>query len=301
MTALRKMSRTRCVLTFPASEGSFAHSAEPKQVAFSVSSLTSLNSYGYSPYPLETYLSWIESIYSSQPSTKPFIISITSSDPTVLQSMVQAIQRFRAKLNDTTSAPSMIAIELNTSCPNIPNSPPSAYRFPSLIPLLKILKDEYINDETLTIGLKLPPFVYRDQFREVLDGIKSLCIITNNGLTKKCPLSFLTCTNTLGTNLLFAEQADLRDPQPGHFAVPTALGGLAGESLHGLSLGNVYTFSQLLREHEYEDLKDITIIGVGGVTSKEAAARMRRAGAAVVGCATLFGKEGVKAFEIVTS
>jgi dihydroorotate dehydrogenase (fumarate) len=194
----------------------------------------------------------------------------------------------------------MIAIELNTSCPNIPNSPPSAYKFLSLVPLLKILKDEYMNDETLTIGLKLPPFVYRDQFREVLDGIKSLCIMKDNGLTKKCPFSFFTCTNTLGTSLIFAEQADLQDSQPGHFAVPTALGGLAGESLHALSLGNVYTFSQLLREHEYDDLKDIIIIGVGGVTSKEAAVRMRRAGAAIVGCATLFGKEGVKAFEIVT-
>jgi dihydroorotate dehydrogenase (fumarate) len=214
--------------------------------------------------------------------------------------MVQAIQRCRAKLNDTTSTQSMIAIELNTSCPNIPNSPPSAYKFPSLVPLLRILKDEYTKDETLTIGLKLPPFVYRDQFREVLDGMKVLCAITDNGVSTKCPFAFFTCTNTLGTNLLFAEQADFASRPTGQFAVPPGLGGLAGDSLHTLSLGNVYTFTQLLSEPEYVYLKDITIIGVGGVTSKEAAGRMRRTGAAVVGCASLFGKEGVKAFEIVT-
>ena len=271
-----------------------------KQVAFACSTLTSINSYGYSPHSLDTYLSWIGSILSSQRSrTKPFIISITSSDPTTLRSMVYAIQRFRAKLNDATSAHSKVAIELNTSCPNIPNSPPSAYKFASLVPLLRILKDEYITDDTLTIGLKLPPFISRDQFRDVLEGIKALCTITD-GVLDKCPFAFFTCTNTLGTNLLFAEQVDLADQSSGLFAVPPALGGLAGDSLHTLSLGNVYTFAQLLNESEYAGLQDIAIIGVGGVTSKEAAGRMRRAGAAVVGCATLFGKKGVEAFEIIT-
>ena len=276
----------------------------PKQVAFASSTLTSINSYGYSPYSLETYLSWIESILSSERSgRKPFIISITSSDPTILQSMVHAIQRLRAKLNDATSTPSMVGIELNTSCPNIPNSPPSAYNFPSLVPLLRILKDEYAADETLTMGLKLPPFTYRDQFRDVLDGVKSLCAITDTGVLDKCPFTFFTCTNTLGTNLLFAEQAklDFANQPTGVFAVPTALGGLAGDSLHTLSLGNVYTFAKLLNEPEYAALQDVVIIGVGGVTSKEAAGRMRRAGAAVIGCATLFGQRGVKAFEIVTA
>lgn len=290
---------TGAVTTRTATENGFKED-ESHTVAFALSTLTSINSYGYSPHPLETYLSWIESILSLHKSaTKPFIISITSSDPTTLLSMVQAIQRFRAKLKEITSTQSTIAIELNTSCPNIPNSPPSAYRFLSLVPLLQILKDEYTKDETLTIGLKLPPFVYRDQFRKVLDGIKPLCS-TDNGATTKCPFAFFTCTNTLGTNLLFAEQADLSAQQSGQFAVPPALGGLAGDSLHTLSLGNVYTFSQLLQEPEYAGLKDITIIGVGGVTSKEAARRMRSVGAAVVGCATLFGKEGIKAFEMVT-
>jgi len=48
-------------------------------------------------------------------------------------------------------------------------------------------------------------------------------------------------------------------------------------------------------------LGDVRIIGVGGVTSKEAAARMRQAGADVVGCATLLGKEGIQAFEMLST
>lgn len=244
------------------------------------------------------------SLRPPQWSAKPFIVSITASDPATLQSMVQAIQDLRNKLNDTSSEQSRIAIELNTSCPNIPNSSPSGYNFSSLLPLLTILKREYTKDETLTIGLKLPPFVYREQFLEVVDGIRSLCINENtgHGTTGQCPFVFLTCTNTLGNSLLFSEQSSalLDHPTSQDFAVPTALGGLAGDSLHALALGNVYTFDQLLHKPDSGPMKDITIIGVGGVTSKEAAERMKKAGAGVVGCATLLGKEGVRAFELVS-
>ena len=202
--------------------------------------------------------------------------------------MITSIQSLRARLGDASHP--RIAIELNTSCPNIPNSPPTGYTFPSLIPLLSTLQKESTVDPTLTIGLKLPPFVYHAQFVTVLDGIKQLC-----AAAPKCPFAFFTCTNTLGNALVFAEQSF--SPQSEDFAVPTALGGLAGDMIHSLSLGNVYTFTRLLRQSEYEALKDILVIGVGGVTSKEAVARMKRAGAAVVGSATLFGKEGVRAFE----
>jgi dihydroorotate dehydrogenase (fumarate) len=139
-----------------------------------------------------------------------------------------------------------------------------------------------------------------------LDGVKSLCSNQHpeiDGDNHTCPFAFFTCTNTLGNNLLFADQVGFpTNPEANdtQFAVPPALGALAGESLHTLSLGNVYTFTQLLGEDEYNCLKKIIIIGVGGVTSKEAAERMKRAGASVVGCATLFGKQGLSAFEIIT-
>ncbi|KAG6903001.1 hypothetical protein C0995_008574 [Termitomyces sp. Mi166 len=277
-------------------------------VAFakSDSNIISINSYGYSPHPLSQYLAWVKELLlkSEHGPKKPFIISITSSNPAQLRRMMQDIQHLRMEL---VNAQSFIAIELNTSCPNIPNSPPTGYVFPSLLPLLTIMKEEYAKDPTLTIGLKLPPFVYRDQFNAVIDGIKDLCLPSPGdefGTVPACPIAFFTCTNTLGNSLLFTEQSTRPTPpaegeEASPFAVPTGLGGLAGDPLHALALGNVYTFSKILREAGHSSLGRISIIGVGGVTSKVAAERMREAGATVVGCATLLGKEGIRAFEII--
>jgi dihydroorotate dehydrogenase (fumarate) len=164
--------------------------------------------------------------------------------------------------------------------------------------MISVLAEYFRKDPSLTIGLKLPPYVYASQFDDVIQGISPF----SAGTTRN-PIAFLTCTNTLGSSLLFADQTT--EPQdtlvPGHFAVPTALGGLAGESIHALSLGNVYTFKQLLAGCSDEAMKQIVVIGVGGVTTPEAVDRMRRAGASVVGCATILGREGVFAFEKLAS
>lgn len=226
--------------------------------------------------------------------------------------MVASIQALRAKLADTKSPLSRIAIELNTSCPNIPNSPPSGYTFLSLQPLLKVLADAHNVDKTLTIGLKLPPYTYMGQFTDVISGLKSFAtdisgaVLTPTTDAYKSPFAFLTCTNTLGNSLLFAEQtaaaAHGAASESSLFALPTPLGGLAGDALHALALGNVYTFKQLLltKDAQASGLGEVKVIGVGGVTSTGAAARMRRAGADAIGSATLFGKEGVRAFEILS-
>ena len=97
--------------------------------------------------------------------------------------------------------------------------------------------------------------------------------------------------------MLYPEQVaqDVAD-----YAVPTALGGLGGELIHPLSLGNVHTFRNLLSSDRYAGLHAIKLIGVGGVSSKEAAERMYKAGASVVGCATYFGKEGTLAFQMLS-
>lgn len=208
--------------------------------------------------------------------------------------MVDSIQQLRRKLGDQ-SIPSKIAIELNTSCPNIPNSPPSGYTFKSLLPLLKVLADAHATDPTLTIGLKLPPYTFKGQFNDVFSGLESLSNASQS------PVAFLTCTNTLGNSMLFSEQAE--PGAHGVFAVPTSLGGLAGDSLHALALGNVFTFKELFSSQKAKDagLGRMKIIGVGGVTSRAAAKRMQKAGADVIGSATLFGKEGIRAFEILGS
>ena len=264
--------------------------------------MSSLNSYGYSPHSLATYLEWIQMILENHPNgSKPFIISITSSSSTSLATMVDAIQTLRAKLRNVDGVDSRIAIELNTSCPNIKGSPPPSYDFPSLHPLLQVLAEKYWLDETLTIGLKLPPYVYSTQFDTVVKGLGEYTRELE-GAGVRNPFAFLTCTNTLGTSLYFSDQIEegRSNASPGPYALPTAVGGLAGDHIHALSLGNVYTFRQLLSSQEDVALRDIQLIGVGGVTSPEAVDRMRRAGASVVGSATLLGRRGIKAFEMLS-
>ncbi|KAF8887740.1 hypothetical protein BD779DRAFT_1440530 [Infundibulicybe gibba] len=263
-------------------------------VAFSNSGVSSINSYGYSPHPLAQYLGWIEDILTNHPGVqKPFIVSITASDPATLKSMVASIQSFRARIGDSGTQPCRIAIEVNTSCPNIPGSSPSGYAIQSLIPLLTTLAEAHSEDDTLTIGLKLPPFVYKEQFTELFGAVSRIA-------AKSTPFTFFTCTNTLGNSLLFSDQTSDPAGIQSDYAVPTVLGGMAGDALHPLSLGNVYTFAQLIANSPDPEIRKIKIIGVGGVTLPAAAKRMKRAGAAVVGCATLFGQEGIKAFEILS-
>jgi len=221
--------------------------------------------------------------------------------------MLEEIQALRRKLLDNQVSPgkARIAVEFNTSCPNIANSAPLGY-LPkkTLLPLVLTLAEAFTNDHTLTIGCKMPPYVYQGQFINFLDLLSSL--VTEIGGEKRCPISFLTCTNTLGNSLLFSSQTNTTAPsqecttlENPKFAVPTPLGGLAGESIHAIALGNVFTFKQLINSRTWIDkgLGELKIIGVGGVTSKSSAERMRNAGADVVACATLLGKEGVRAFE----
>jgi dihydroorotate dehydrogenase (fumarate) len=206
--------------------------------------------------------------------------------------MLDAIQDLRSKLHDADGSSSRIAVELNTSCPNIKDTPPPAYDIPSLVPLLNVLSEHYWKDPTLTMGLKLPPYFYSTQFEDVVRCISGFSNLSRN------PFAFLTCTNTVGSCLFFSDQAEHETPtNASQFALPTAFGGLAGESIHALSLGNVHTFVELLASAKDKTLCDIKIFGVGGVTSPAGVTRMRKAGASVVGCATLLGKMGCSAFE----
>jgi len=179
---------------------------------------------------------------------------------------------------------------------------------PGLQPILDVLARYFRDDPTLVIGLKLPPYVYSTQFDELLQVIATYSRPYPGDESRRIsPFAFLTSTNTLGQTLFFAEQASLLSGKaaaasddatpPAEFALPVALGGMAGEALHPLALGNVYTLRRLLDAHEESSLREISIIGVGGVTTRAAHVRMRRAGASVVACATILVREGVSVFE----
>ncbi|CUA76841.1 dihydroorotate oxidase [Rhizoctonia solani] len=163
-------------------------------------------------------------------------------------------------------------------------------------PLLMVIARHVTGDPSLVVGLKLPPYVHSKQFTDIVDELAK-----HSPSEGPHPIAFLTCTNTLGSSILFQEQvlpSSFEKPSENFdFAVPAIYGGLAGESIHPLSLGNVHQFNKLLKSHSDPKLQSIAIIGVGGVTSSAAASRMVRAGATVVECATAIGFKGVSVFE----
>jgi dihydroorotate dehydrogenase (fumarate) len=157
--------------------------------------------------------------------------------------MLKIIQTFRREINDipasqqsSTHHTVRTAVEINTSCPNILNKPPPAYEPTSLRPLLSVIAKHVAEDHSLVVGLKLPPYVHSKQFTNVIDELAKLS--PSDG---PHPIAFLTCTNTLGSSLLFRDQVTPsqfeKSTEDFEFAVPTIYGGLAGESIHPLSLG----------------------------------------------------------------
>jgi dihydroorotate dehydrogenase (fumarate) len=62
-------------------------------------------------------------------------------------------------------------------------------------------------------------------------------------------------------------------------------------------LGNVKTIRKMLDESRCEELKGITVVGVGGVSDAAGFRRMRKVGAGAVGVGTALGREGVGVFE----
>lgn len=67
-----------------------------------------------------------------------------------------------------------------------------------------------------------------------------------------------------------------------------------GVALHPLALGNVLTIRRMLNEHVH--LKEIAIIGVGGVSDSAGFERMLAVGASAVGVGTAFGRHGISVF-----
>ncbi|KAI0733914.1 hypothetical protein C8Q72DRAFT_880629 [Fomitopsis betulina] len=186
------------------------------------------------------------------------------------------------------SAPALskcLAIELNTSCPNIPS-----YDLPSLRPHLDVLAAAACETPSLTIGLKLPPYPDVTRIHEVVDCLAECTIHEPEG--DRNPFAFLTCTNTLGGSVLFAGEIDAAsacpplptDLTPTAFALPTAVGGLGGERLHAIALGTVLGFTRALAAQSSPAVQAIKVIGVGGVKNRASADRMRAAGAIAVAC-----------------
>lgn len=238
---------------------------------------SSLNTLGYSPITLPTYLQFLQEIQqSSQNKYKLVIVSVAGSATEVVE-----CYKLIAKLREATAM--NLAMEINLSCPNIPGKLPPSYAKAELLTYLEKLSAPF-SQFSVPVGLKLPPYTYHQQFVDLVSALASLKAAEN-------PIAFLTSTNTIGNSLLL-------DPESLNPVLePVALGGLAGASLHPLALGNVYTLRKLLNEH---NLQKIALIGVGGVADLAGYLRMRSAGADMVGIATGMLMKGLAVFKEIT-
>ncbi|KAI1402947.1 dihydroorotate dehydrogenase [Hypoxylon fuscum] len=251
----------------------------------------SLNNMGYSPIPLNEYLGYIEMIVSdptNEPtnlvgSSKVFIISVTGTPKEVGECYKRIVKRFTGKKVN-------LAMEVNLSCPNIPNAPPPAYDPEGLRMYMDAVG--WANFEAdvgwIPYGIKIPPYTHIGQFEMLISALRD--DEAKEVQDWVCP-SFITATNTLGSCLVLNEA---NNPK----LAGTGIGGMAGAPLHPLALGNVRTLRRMLDAEER--LKGIKIIGVGGVEDAAGYMRMTSAGASIVGVGTAFGRRGVDIFrEIV--
>lgn len=281
----------------------------------------SLNTLGYSPTTFEEYVSMLvrmsrEGRLSTSPSiehqsshgrrkSKPFIVSVSGT----AEEVARCASHLLTVLNDPESIyPSSssdaktsdlnlnLMMEINLSCPNIPDKPPPAYSFPVLaeyVAAISVAKQNVPRDwkRSLHVGIKTPPYTYAGQFQVLIDALESSVL-----LEVGCPISFVTAVNTLGGCLVVDGK---NEPALGSVN-GTGIGGMAGDALHPLALGNVKTIRGLLDASPHSDVRGISIIGIGGVRDSAGFQRMRHVGAAAVGVGTALGREGVGIFEKIT-
>ena len=267
------------------------HSAEahpPHPGTFPAQSISSLNTLGYSPFSVREYLQIIKGLLLSpcpeRRPNKPVIFSVAGSPAEVLDHY-RSISHLRINLNHDHLISANLLMEINLSCPNITGRPPPAYSKEELLEyLIPLIDADPGGWGTIKVGVKTPPYTYQTQFDELISAL----LESSKG---RCPISFITATNTLGSSLVLSDSlAPALNSSTG-----TGIGGLAGSALHPLALGNVATIRRMLDAQEL--LQHIEVIGVGGVSDVAGYKRMRAVGAAAVGVGTALGVEGVAVFE----
>ena len=165
-------------------------------------------------------------------------------------------------------------IELNLSCPNIPNKPMVGYDPEQVNNTLKQVRDIGGN---IKLGVKLPP--YTDL--PIFDQISELLL--------QYQVSYITCCNTLGNCLVINPDTETTLIKP-----KNGLGGLAGDYIKPLALGNVWNFYQRLQGK-------VQIVGVGGIRTGTDAFEFLLAGADAVQIGTTWAQEGIGAFERINN
>ena len=242
---------------------------------------------------------------------KPFIVSVTGTKEDVADMYTYLIRvqddadKMIPPSGEGKNASGLkLMMEVNLSCPNIPDKPPPAYDGVSLteyITTISAVQNLLGKPPSFVpVGIKTPPYTYSLQFQTLISSLEN--VITNQETSRSStshPISFITSTNTLG-NCFVPSSTSTSQPALGSIN-GSGIGGLGGTTIHALSLGNVRTIRTLLDESRCEEVRRIKIIGVGGVSDASGFERMRAVGADVVGVGTTLGRGGVNVFKDILS
>ncbi|MCC7222759.1 MAG: dihydroorotate oxidase [Chitinophagales bacterium] len=190
---------------------------------------------------------------------KPYFVSVSglSLDDNLM--MIEALGK----------TPSVDAIELNLSCPNVPGKPQTGYDMEHTNETLRQVAPLCLNK---VWGVKLPPYFDIAHFNETA------------AILNQYPIHFVTCINSIGNALVidpYSEQVVIK-PRNG-------FGGLGGDYIKPTALANVRQFYTLLRP-------DIAIIGCGGVRTGIDAFEHILCGASAVQVGTALVREGTACF-----
>ncbi|KAF4610357.1 hypothetical protein G7Y89_g15763 [Cudoniella acicularis] len=137
---------------------------------------SSLNTLGYSPIPFSSYLAILKSMRdsgvlntpnrkSNGKTPKPFIVSVTGTAEEVSRMYLSLLSLQNEP--ETLDRGLSLAMEINLSCPNIPEKVPPAYDASSLSEYIESLSDAKESEEgkiPVHVGIKTPPYTYHGQF-----------------------------------------------------------------------------------------------------------------------------------------
>jgi len=192
---------------------------------------------------------------------KPIIASISGFSKS---DYLEMIKEFDSKGADI--------LELNLSCPNIIGKPQAGYNFEYSREVLEAARD--LTDKP--IAVKLPPYldlVHQKQIAEILIDTK---------------VDFAVLINSPGNCLVINPEKEEAVIKP-----KKGLGGIGGDIIKPIALGNVFSFYQLLNNK-------VKIIGCGGINTGTDVFEFILAGADMVQIATTYAKEGPNAFNRIS-
>jgi len=225
---------------------------EPRYIRFPLGSIQSMG------LPNLGYQEYIKLAPQLKKYNKPIIASIAGFSIKDYQELVEAFQNSEVDL-----------IEVNLSCPSIDGKSVIAYDFEQTEEVLA----KTLNLGKKPLGLKLPPYYDLSHYKQIAK------------LVKKYNISFITCINSVGNALIIDSEKETPVIKP-----RKGFGGLGGEYIKPIALGNVRAFYELLKG-------EVSIMGVGGIKSGTDAFEFLLAGADAVQIATTFEKEGASCFE----